>query len=313
MKKNDKIEFNNHIFSLDNCMTLNQLKLLLELKKHAFNLTLASNALNVVQSAGTRQLQMLESELGIPLFLRKGKRLIGFTEQGKEVLEQANVMLSACQNIKNIAANFHSPEKGEIKIACTHMQAKYFLPSKLMSFRRSHPQVQIHLEQGTPDQLVEWLREGKVDLTISTEGLSEATDLSLFPCYQWHHILVLPHSHPLLNQPLSLETISKHSVLTYLPGITGHDKIIQAFFDQGLKLDISLYATDSDIIKKYVTLGLGIGIIGEMAFDPKQDSELVSLSLAKWIPHSITQVAILKQRLNPVFVMDFIKLLSSEA
>ena len=294
-------------------MNLSQIKLLIELNRLDFNLSAASEAMHIVQSAGTRQLKLLEEELNLAIFERKGKRLTGFTETGSKILQQAEQMLLAQNNITNIALDFHQPQVAHLKIACTHTQAKYFLPQKLVAFKRSHPKVKVHIEQGTPKQLVNWVQQGQVDLAISTEALDDCVQLTKIDCYNWHHVLVIPNGHALIDAPLSLNVIADYPILTYMAGMTGQGKILQAFKDAGLTLEVDLYATDSDVIKDYVRLGFGVGIIAEMAIDPKLDADLTTLNLTPWISQCTTKVGFLSNRYLPSFVHDFIKLISSRS
>lgn len=292
-------------------MNLSQIKLLIELNRLDFNLSAASEAMHIVQSAGTRQLKLLEEELNLAIFERKGKRLTGFTETGLKILHQAEQMLLAQNNITNIALDFHQPQAAHLKIACTHTQAKYFLPKKLVAFKRSHPKVKVHIEQGTPKQLVNWVQQGQVDLAISTEALDDCVQLTKIDCYNWHHVLVIPNGHALIDAPLSLNAIADYPILTYMAGMTGQGKILQAFKDAGLTLEVDLYATDSDVIKDYVRLGFGVGIIAEMAIDPKLDADLTVLDLTPWMSQCTTKVGFLSNRYLPSFVHDFIELVSA--
>jgi len=292
-------------------MNLSQIKLLIELNRRNFNLSAASEAMHIVQSAGTRQLKLLEEELNLAIFERKGKRLTGFTETGLKILHQAEQIRLAQDNIYNIALDYHQPKSAHLKIACTHTQAKYFLPQKLVAFKRSHPQVKVHIEQGTPKQLVNWVQQGQADLAISTEALDDCEELTKLNCYSWHHVLVVPNDHQLIHQPLSLRTIADYPILTYMAGMTGQGKILQAFKDAGLTLEVDLYATDSDVIKDYVRLGFGVGIIAEMAMDAKLDADLSVLDLTPWISTCVTKVGFLSNRYLPSFVHDFIKLVSA--
>lgn len=291
-------------------MNFSQIKLLLELNRLGFNLSAASEALNIVQSAGTRQLKLLEDELALRLFERNGKRLTAFTPEGLLVLEQAKQICLAQHNIKSIAQKFHQPKSGTLTLACTHTQAKYFLPQRLVAFKRSHPNVKIHIEQGSPKQLVNWLLHGHVDLAVSTEALDENDSLTILECYQWHHGLVTPPDHILTKGSLTLDKISQFPVLTYMPGMTGQKKVLNAFAKQGLEIEVDLYATDSDVIKNYVRLGFGVGIIAEMAYDRRIDHDLSFQSLEPWIEKNSTKVGYLTQRYFPAFVYDFVTLLT---
>lgn len=292
-------------------MNLSQIKLLIELNRNQFNLSAASEALHIVQSAGTRQLKLLEEELNLAIFERKGKRLTGFTETGFNILQQAEKMLLAQENIYAIAFDFHQPKSAHLKIACTHTQAKYFLPQKLVAFKRTHPKVKVHIEQGTPKQLVDWVQQGQVDLAISTEALDDCEQLTKIDCYSWHHVLVVPNHHHLIDEPLSLAAIADYPILTYMAGMTGQGKILQAFEDEGLSLEVDLYATDSDVIKDYVRLGFGVGIIAEMAIDPKLDKDLTVIDLTSWLSHCTTKVGFLSNRYLPSFVHEFIELVTT--
>ncbi|PLA74655.1 LysR family transcriptional regulator [Hydrogenovibrio sp. SC-1] len=292
-------------------MNLSQVKLLIELNRNQFNLSAASDALHIVQSAGTRQLKLLEEELNLALFERKGKRLTGFTETGLKILQQAEKMLLAQDNIYAIALDFHQPQSAHLKIACTHTQAKYFLPKKLVAFKRSHPKVKVHIEQGTPKQLVDWVKQGQVDLAISTEALDDCEQLTKIDCYSWHHVLVVPNHHHLIDGPLNLAAIADYPILTYMAGMTGQGKILQVFKDEGLTLEVDLYATDSDVIKDYVRLGFGVGIIAEMAIDSKLDKDLTVIDLTPWLSACTTKVGFLSNRYLPSFVHDFIELVTN--
>lgn len=255
-------------------MNLSQIELLHILQETNLNLSKAADKMHIVQSAVSRQLQLFEAELGSPLFERQGKKLIGITPLGLSIMEEVAVINRAKSNIQHIAADYLDSNKGTLHIATTHTQAKYFLPKPISRFREKYPGVSIYMVQASPEQLIDQLHSRKADIAICTEKVDEVADLVIEPCYEWHHALVFPQDHPLSTGDITLERLSKYPILTYSFGYTGRSNIESAFKSAGLELDIILAAADTDVIKTYVRLGLGVGLIAGMAYDPINDNDL---------------------------------------
>ncbi len=294
-------------------MNLNQLELLRVLQETQFNLSKAADRMHVVQSAVSRQLQLLESELGAPLFERHGKRLLGLTPLGERIMAEVDQIPQAKKNIQSMADDFRDNRNGTLHIATTHTQAKYLLPIPVQKFRERFPHIKIYMVQSSPDNLIELLHRHEADIAICTEKLAEAEDLILRPCYQWHHVAVVPVGHPLLDGPLSLVRLADYPILTYSPGFTGRSQIERAFGEADLRPDIVLAAADSDVIKTYVRLGLGVGIIAQTSYESGKDSDLAALDLAHLIPASMTKIAYLKQLYLPSYCRYFIDELLKQA
>lgn len=291
-------------------MKLLQLHLLKILINNGFSVSKAADQQFVVPSAVSRQIGMLEDELGVQLFLRKGKRLTGATDLCLEIAEEVEHIELSLQNIRDMAEQSLDGRRGELRIATTHTQAKYFLPPVMREFTRTYPQVVVHFVQGNPHQLVEMLHAREADIAICTEDLAEDRALITHRCYDWNHALIVKPDHPLAKGKLSLQRIAEHGILTYVFGFTGRSKIHQAFEDQGLDMNVTFSATDTDVIKSYVRLGFGAGIIAQVAYDAETDKDLVLRDLSPFFKTSTTRIAYLKQKHLPVYVQDIIKLLA---
>ena len=287
-------------------MNLSQIELLRVLQETNLNLSKAAEKMHIVQSAVSRQLQLFEAELGSPLFERQGKKLIGLTTLGQRIMEEVAIINRAKTNIQNIAADYLDSNKGILHIATTHAQAKYFLPVPIQRFREKYPGVKIYMVQASPDQLIDQLHTRKADIAICTERVDQETDLVLEKCYEWHHALVVPQQHPLSEGDISLERLASFPILTYSLGFTGRSNIESAFKNAGLELDITLAAADTDVIKTYVRLGMGVGLIAAMAYDPLTDRDLVARDLSHLIPSSRTKIAYLKHNYLPLYSQHFI-------
>lgn len=294
-------------------MNLTQLEILQHLQETGYNVTKVAARLNIVQSAVSRQLLMLEDELGGPLFRRHGKRLIGATALGNSVLEQVATIRQAKRNIRMLADDYLENRNGAMHIATTHTQAKYLLPKPIMQFKEKYPNIKIYIEQSSPDNLIHLLHEQKADIAICTEKLDDDPKLVIKPCYQWHHVVIVPHGHPLIHGEISLERLANFPILTYSQGFTGRGIIEKAFESAGIKLDVTLAAADSDVIKTYVRLGLGIGLIAGTSLEPGTDSDLSILSLEHLIPHSTTKFAFLKDSYLSAYTNYFIDQLLTTA
>lgn len=287
-------------------MNLNQLELLRVLQETGFNLSKAAEKMHVVQSAVSRQLQMFEAEVGSPLFDRQGKKLTGLTPLGLRIMEEVDLINQAKKNIQIIADDFLDNRNGTIHIATTHTQAKYLLPVPVQKFRVKFPGIKIYMVQSSPENLINLLHQNQADLAICTEKLDTDDKLIVRRCYEWHHIAVVPRNHPLAQQEISLKALSKQPILTYTPGFTGRSTIEKSFNDAGLPLDITLAATDSDVIKTYVRLGMGVGIIAATSYEPVKDDDLLALDLSHLIPGSVTKIAYLKHHFLPTYCSYFI-------
>ncbi len=287
-------------------MNLSQIELLRVLQETNLNLSKAAEKMHIVQSAVSRQLQLFEAELGSPLFERQGKKLVGMTSLGLSIMDEVATINKAKANIQHIAADFLDSSKGTLHIATTHTQAKYFLPKPISRFREKYPGVNIYMVQASPEQLIDQLHNRKADVAICTERVDLIPDLILEKCYEWSHSLVVPPGHPLAEGPITLERISRYPILTYSPGYTGRSNIDSTFKQANLELDIILAASDTDVIKTYVRLGLGAGIIAGMGYDAIVDQDLVARDLSSLIPRSNTKVAYLKHNYLPLYSQHFI-------
>ncbi|MEI8570428.1 LysR family transcriptional regulator [Methylomonas sp. LW13] len=294
-------------------MNLNQLELLRVLQETDCNLSKAAEKMHVVQSAVSRQLQLFEIEVGSPLFVRQGKKLTGLTPLGEKIMEEVDLINQAKKNIQLIADDFLENSNGTLRIATTHTQAKYLLPEPIGRFRRKYPGIKIYMVQSSPDNLINLLHRHQADIAICTEKLDEDDKLVVKPCYHWHHVAVVPLGHRLTEGEISLQRLSAEPILTYTPGFTGRSTIEKAFHNAHLPLDITLAAADSDVIKTYVRLGMGVGIIAGTAYEASKDADLVALDLSGLIPSSTTKIAYLKQLYVPNYCRYFIDELLAEA
>lgn len=297
-------------------MTLFQIKIIIKLKKNHFNITKTAESLNVVQSAISRQIKLIEDDLGLPLFLKKGKRYLDFTKEGYAIYDQALKIEQATNNIRAFSQEALQEKVGRIRIATTHTQAKYFLPEHLTEFRKLYPQVSIEIEQSSPAELSNKVLESEADVAISTEQIDDSDTLTTKFCYQWNHALIMPKDHPLATMnvdTLTLEEIAKYPILSYVQGFTGGGIIRNEFKRKGLDVQIGLSASDTDIIKTYVKLGFGVGIIAEMAYDPELDHQLAIISLEKLLPKFETKISYLKNAFQPKYLQRFIEIITQGA
>ncbi len=288
-------------------MNLSQIELLRILQETQLNLSKAAEKMHVVQSAVSRQLQLFEEEIGSPLFERSGKKLIALTPLGKRVMVEVETITQAKLNIQTIAADFLDSNQGTIHIATTHTQAKYFLPNPIQRFRKKYPGVRIYMVQASPEQLIYQLHTHKADIAICTEKVDSDFELITQQCYQWHHSAIMPKDHPLCTGEITYKRLASYPILTYSFGFTGRSNIETAFKQSGCELDIILAAADTDVIKTYVRLGLGVGLIAGMAYDAVIDQDLIARDLSHLIPLSSTKVAYLKQNYLPLYSQHFIE------
>jgi len=274
-------------------MNFQQLRSIRETARRGYNLTEVANALFTSQPGVSRQIRELEDELGVVIFERNGKRLTGMTEPGKGILKIIDRLLVEAENLQQASLDYAGQNSGTLTIAATHTQARYALPKVVQSFRADFPDVRIALQQSAPDHIAEWVLSGKADIGIATEGLSQFPDLVSFPCYRWSHLIVVPDGHPLLGQsPIRLDDLAAFPLITYDVGFTGRGHIDAAFAAAGVKTDIVLTAMDSDVIKQYVTLGLGVGIVASMAFDHGRDKGLRAVEASHLFAPNVTRLAV---------------------
>ena len=293
-------------------MNFQQLRIIRETVRQNFNLTEVANALYASQSGVSKHIKDLEDELGLELFIRKGKRFLGLTDPGKELLVIVERMLLDAANIRRLAEQFSQRDEGQLTIATTHTQARYALPRVVTAFKAAFPKVHLVLHQASPSELVRLLQEGEADIGIATEALADHPELITLPCYDWQHALVLPTGHPLLERErIALEDLAQVPLITYHPSYTGRSRIDQAFAQRQLKPHIVLDAIDSDVIKTYVKLGLGVGIVAEMAMQGDERSpDLVSRPLGYLFGHNVSRVAFKRGAYLRQFVLRFAEFLS---
>ena len=290
-------------------MNFQQLQIIREAARCHFNLTEVANTLYTSQSGVSRHIKELEDELGVELFIRRGKRLLGMTEPGKALLTMAERILTEANNIRRLADNFTNSDRGRLHVATTHTQARYALPGIIKEFRTQYPQVQLVLHQGSPAEIVSMLLSGETDIGLSSELLADYDEIAAFPYYSWHHAILVPRGHPLTELPeVTLEDLSAWPLVTYQSGLTGRTKIDAAFAMADIEPDIVLSAQDSDVIKTYVELGLGVGILADMAIDSVKDSNLVRLSAEHLFPANTAWFGLKKGKLQPNFAWHFLQL-----
>ena len=277
-------------------MNFQQLRIIREAVRRNFNLTEVAAALFTSQSGVSKHILDLEDELGIELFVRKGKRLTGLTEPGKELVGIVERMLIDAKNIKRVAEQFANRDEGSLTIATTHTQARYALPQVVRRFKQAYPKVHLVLHQASPAEIVALLQSGEADIGIATEALdggNAASNFASFPFYDWHHLVVVPDGHALTQLPkLTLQALATHPLITYHAGYTGRPRIDATFAEAGLVPDVVMSALDADVIKTYVEVGLGVGIIASMAFDAARDVGLTSLDAAHLFPPNTTRIAV---------------------
>jgi LysR family cys regulon transcriptional activator len=274
-------------------MNFQQLRILRETVRQDFNLTTVANALFTSQPGVSKHIKDLEDELGVEIFVRRGKRLLGLTEPGREVLAVVERILLDTQNVRNIAGHFANRESGNLVIATTHTQARYALPEVIKQFKAEYPRVHLVLHQGSPREIAELLTTGDADIAIATEWLANVPEIATFPYYTWHHALVAPRGHPLAGlDDVTLADIAEYPIVTYHEGFTGRSNIDRSFAEAGLIPDVVLSAIDADVIKTYVDIGLGIGIIASIAYHPERDGHLARIDVPRLFLPNTTRLAI---------------------
>jgi LysR family cys regulon transcriptional activator len=290
-------------------MKLQQLRYIWEVARHGLNVSATAESLYTSQPGVSKQIRSLEEELGVQIFQRSGKHLTEITPAGKAILAVAGEILERTEGIRQIAQEFSDQRRGSLSIATTHTQARYVLPPVIREFIRDYPNVSLHMHQGTPIQISELASKGTVDFAIATEALELFDNLVMMPCYQWNRSVIVPHGHPLTRlRRLTLEAIAEFPVVTYVFGFTGRSQLDKAFSSAGLEVRVVFTATDADVIKTYVKLGLGVGIVASMAYNPKLDSELASLPADHLFERSTTKIGCRRGMFLRGFMYDFIRL-----
>ena len=289
-------------------MKLQQLRYIWEVAHHDLNVSATAQALYTSQPGISKQIRLLEDELGVEIFARSGKHLTRITPAGEAILEISGEILRKVANIKQVAQEFSDETKGSLSIATTHTQARYALPKVIESFMGKFPDVSLHMNQGTPMQISEMAANGTVDFAIATEALEMFGDLIMMPCYRWNRSILVPKGHPLtkISKP-SLEDIASFPLVTYIFGFTGRSKLDDAFKSLNLEPKVVFTAADADVIKTYVRLGVGIGIVASMAIDEQLDSDLVAIDASHLFASSVTQIGFRKGTLLRGYVYDFIQ------
>ena len=294
-------------------MNFQQLRIVRETVRQNYNLTEVANALFTSQPGVSKHIKDLEDELGVELFIRRGKRLLGLTEPGKELVVIVERMLLDARNIKKLADQFTQRDQGQLTIVTTHTQARYALPKVVTQFKDEYPKVHLALHQGSPQEIVQQLLSGDADIGIATESLHNEPELVTFPFYDWHHAVLVPANHPLLQLPeLTLAALSEYPLITYHSGFTGRGKIDRAFAEASLVPDIVMSALDADVIKSYVELGLGIGIIAPSAYNPMRDNDLRLINASHLFARNTTLIAVRRGHYLRGYAYRFIELCSPE-
>ncbi len=294
-------------------MNLQQLKYLCAVVDHGLNVSNAADALLTSQPGISKQIRQLEDELGLRVFVRQGKRLASLTPAGTVVVATARRALRELANLKRVADEYRAEDTGTLAIATTHTQARYVLPSVLRKFTQRYPKVKVVLHQGNPVQVAEQTARGDVDLGIATEALATFAELVTLPCHEWNRVVIVPKRHPLAKSaPLTLEALAKYPIVTYDHSFTGRSTINAAFAARGLEPNIVLTALDSDVIKTYVELGTGVGIIAQMAYDPIRDTAFERLDAGHLFESSTTRVGLRHGEFLRGYVQAFITLFAPQ-
>lgn len=289
-------------------MKLQQLRYIWEVAHHDLNVSATAQVLYTSQPGISKQIRLLEDELGVEIFARSGKHLTRITPAGESILQIAGEILRKVESIKQVAQEFSDEARGSLSIATTHTQARYALPQVIRGFMQHYPDVSLHMHQGTPMQIAEMAANGTTDFAIATEAMELFGDLIMMPCYRWNRSILVPRSHPLAQtgRP-TLEQIAAYPLVTYVFGFTGRSRLDEAFRSRGLTPRVAFTAADADVIKTYVRLGVGVGIVASMALDPQLDDDLVALDASHLFEPSITKIGFRKGTFLRGYMYDFIQ------
>jgi LysR family transcriptional regulator, cys regulon transcriptional activator len=294
-------------------LNLQQLRYLCAIVDNGLNVSVAADALFTSQPGISKQIRLLEEELGVPIFIRQGKRLAALTPGGEVIVATARRALQELNNLKRVGAEFSSEDTGTLSIATTHTQARYVLPPVLKKFTERYPRVRLLLHQGNPGQVADFTVKAAADVGIATEALADYPELITLPCYTWNRCVLVPKGHPLVKvRPLTLEALSRYPIVTYDFSFTGRTQINAAFTARGLTPNVVLTALDSDVIKTYVEQGMGVGIVAQMAFEPERDVKLASIDASHLFAASTTRLALRRGIYLRGFVYEFISLFAPQ-
>ncbi|EKE75225.1 HTH-type transcriptional regulator CysB [Gallaecimonas xiamenensis] len=289
-------------------MKLQQLRYIVEVRNHNLNVSATAESLYTSQPGISKQVRMLEDELGVQIFGRSGKHLTHVTAAGKAIIAIAEEMLNKADAIRSVAFEHTQPDRGKLHIATTHTQARYALPPVIRGFIDRYPKVSLHMHQGTPTQIAEAVVRGDADFAIATEALHLYDDLIMLPCYHWNRSIVVKKDHPLAKlASIGIDELAKYPIVTYVFGFTGRSDLDEGFAKEGLEPHIVFTATDTDVIKTYVRLGLGVGVIASMAHDPVLDADLVAIDASHLFRASTTKIGFRKSSFLRGYMYDFIE------
>jgi len=299
-----------HVGSMRGPMKLQQLKYLLAIADNGLNITAAAERLYTSQPGVSKQLKLLEEELGLQLFTRKGKSLGGVTAAGRQVIERARVVMQEVENIRSLASDYYHEEEGTLSIATTHTQARYVLPAVIKEFRSRYPKVSLELHQGTSEQIADMVSANEIDFAIATGSRDLFSNLLLVPSYHWDRKILVPRSHELtkLERKITLRDLADYPLVTYVFSFGGQSSLKRAFADEGLEPDVVFTARDADVIKTYVRMGLGVGIVASMAEDCEDRKDLSALSAEGLFPRSTTWIGFRKDAVLRRYMLDFVQL-----
>ena len=290
-------------------MKLQQLRYLSEVAKRGLNLSGAAAALHTSQPGISKQIRLLENELGVDILVRHGKRVVDVTAPGRTILEIAERILKDTENLRQVAREFGAEGRGELAVATTHTQARYALPTVIQRFIQRYPKVRLSLREGSPQQISELMQSGEADIAIITEAYEVYRDLVMLPCSQWNRCVITPLRHPLLaERQLTLDAIARFPLVTYDFAFSGDSPIRRAFDARGIQPEVALTAVDADVIKAYVELGMGVGILAKMAFDPARDFGLRLIDASHLFEASTTHIGIRRHAWLRGYVYDFIEM-----
>ena len=293
-------------------MNFQQLRYVREAVRQNLNLTEAANALFTSQPGVSKQIRELEVELGVEIFVRRGKRLVALTDPGRIVVQVIDRLLAEAENLRQVGREFADQDSGALTIATTHTQARYTLPKVVHAFRTDYPKVRLSLQQGSPTQIAEMVCQGRADLAIATEALDHYPELVAMPGFTWQHCVIVPPKHPLAKaKKLTLEALARYPLITYNPEFTGRSHLDEAFAAKGLTMDVVLTALDADVIKTYTELGLGVGIVAAVALDRKRDTNLHAIDAGHLFGSNTTRIAIKRSAYLRGFTYAFIQTFAS--
>ncbi len=290
-------------------MKLHQLRYLAAVAQNGLNITAAAQKLHTSQPGVSKQIKLLEDELGFQIFARDGRTLTHITAEGQQVIDHALKILREVQSIRNLSSELRDETRGALSIGTTHTQARYVLPEVLKSFRQQYPDIRLHLHQGTSEQIAEMAQIDRIDFAIATGSQKLFPDMVLLPCYQWYRRVVVPVGHPLASKgKLTLKMLSEYPIVTYVFGFSGSSSLQEIFARAGLTPDVALTARDADVIKTYVRLGLGVGIVANMAVEAQDDKDLVALDASHLFPIHTTWIGFRRGVLLRKFMYEFLQL-----